>query len=118
MNTHELIVNLIKFGVDTESAIERFMGDSELYRQCLEAFIDDGDFAALGAALESKDCEKAFFAAHTLKGVAGNLGLEPMHATLQEIVEPLRAGRCEGLEAEYEELLHELHSLKCTVRQS
>ena len=117
MSTHELIVSLIKYGVDTQSAIERFMGDSELYRQCLEAFIDDGDFAALGSALESGDCEKAFFAAHTLKGVSGNLGLEPIHATLIDIVEPLREGRCEGLEAEYEELLHELDGLKRTVRQ-
>ncbi len=118
MSTHELIVSLIKYGVDTESAIERFMGDSELYRSCLEAFFDDASIALLGEALMSNDCEKAFFAAHTLKGVAGNLGLNPIHETLVKIVEPLREGRCEGLEAEYEELLHELDALKRTVMQS
>lgn len=118
MSTQELIVNLNKYGVDTSGAIERFMGDSELYRHCLEAFLDDANVALLGEALGNNDCEKAFFAAHTLKGVSGNLGLTPIHNTLIEIVEPLREGHCEGLEVEYEELLQELDALKRTVRQS
>ena len=34
----------------------------------------------------------AFEAAHTLKGVAGNLGLKPLYDAVCHIVEPLRRG--------------------------
>ena len=46
----------------------------------------------LGGALASGDTAKAFEAAHTLKGVTGNMGLTPLYAALCTLVEPLRTG--------------------------
>ena len=39
----------------------------------------------------------AFEAAHTLKGVTGNMGLTPLYDAVCTIVEPLRTGRTGGL---------------------
>ena len=36
-------------------------------------------FAVLGTSIEAKNVEKAFDAAHSLKGTLGNMGLTPMY---------------------------------------
>lgn len=44
----------------------------------------------LGAAIENQEWRAAFEAAHTLKGVTGNMGLDPLYDAVCNIVEPLR----------------------------
>ena len=66
---------LSAYGVDLNEVMERFVNDEELYYECLNTFIDDPSFDGLHNALLEKEYEAAFHHAHTLKGVAGNLGL-------------------------------------------
>lgn len=40
--------------------------------------------------MKARDYTAAFEAAHTLKGVVGNMGLTPLYQAVCEIVEPLR----------------------------
>ena len=42
-------------------------------------------------AIDSGNLEAAFDAAHTLKGVVGNMGLTPLYKAVCDIVQPLRA---------------------------
>lgn len=115
MNDEQLLASLKEYGADIDVALDRFMDDVELYRRCLKSFINDKNLDLLDVSLRDKDCKKAFFASHTLKGVAGNLGLGPMYDAIDDVVEPLRGGRCEGLEVEYEIMLKELARLKAAA---
>lgn len=90
---------------DVDGAMERFMGDEELYRTCLNAVLSDKSFAGLGAALKEDGVKEAFDHAHTLKGVLANMGLTPMYDITVRIVEPLRKGSAEQLLPVYEELM-------------
>lgn len=78
------------YGVDYTATMSRFMGNRELYLRFLNRFPEDNNVELLGKALEQGDREGAFAAAHTLKGVAGNLGLTALHDAASAIVEPLR----------------------------
>lgn len=52
-------------------------------------FPGDPSFSQLQSTLEEKNVEEAFRAAHTLKGVAQNLGFTPLYeatATLTEVL--------------------------------
>lgn len=80
-------------GADMDGAMNRLVNDEELYATCFGYFMDDPSFAALGAALDSKDYAAAFEAAHSLKGVAGNLGLTRLYQLCGGLVEPLRHGQ-------------------------
>ena len=80
----------IEYGVNFPEVMERFVDHEALYVDCLTAFLHDPAFDGLKESLSSKEYEAAFDHAHTLKGVAGNLGLVPLYHALCDIVEPLR----------------------------
>ena len=70
------------YGADYETTMERFMGSEETYREFLDMLFDDDNLANLGEAIESGNLDMAFEAAHTLKGVAGNMGLKRLYAAV------------------------------------
>ena len=88
-----LIDRLRTCGADIDAALERLVGDEVLYESCLRMFLEDPSFPELKAALDCGDYSAAFTAAHTIKGVAGNLGLTPVFTAADALVTPLRHGR-------------------------
>lgn len=81
---------LKSYGADYTQTMERFLGSESFYLRMLGMLPDDESCAQLGRALDEGNLEDAFRAAHTLKGVAGNLGLKPLYEAVCQIVEPLR----------------------------
>lgn len=96
-----MLERLESYGADIKGIRERFMGDMELYRACLTSFLSDGNFAALGRALSEEDYGAAFRAAHTLKGVSGNMGLTPFYQAISLLTESLRGGQYTGVNEQY-----------------
>ena len=61
-----------------------------LVKKFITKFLDDGTYQELCRAMEQGDRELAFRAAHTLKGVCANLGLERLRASAGTLTETLR----------------------------
>lgn len=89
------------WGADTEAALNRFMGDEELYVECLDMIAGDAHFDALAEAIAGKRYEEAFEHAHCLKGVCGNLGLTPLFDAMCVLVEKLRKENYDHIEDPY-----------------
>lgn len=87
---------LLDAGVCIEDALHRLMNNETLLFRLLSRFSQDNSFDALQQALTDGRTEDAFTAAHTLKGVAGNLSLQPLFARCSELVEDLRNGDLTG----------------------
>ena len=83
---------LVEAGVDVDGALARLMQNEGLLTRLLRAFLQDTNFAQLQQALAARDGKAAFAAAHTLKGVAGNLSMKDLFARVSEVVECLRGG--------------------------
>lgn len=81
---------LTAYGVDWDEVMERFVQSEELYLECLGMLVEDENPALLEKALEDGDYGAAFDAAHTLKGVAANMGLMPLFEAVGALVAPLR----------------------------
>ena len=79
------------YGGDYETTMNRFTGKENLYLKILNMLMQDDNMQKLEAGLQKGDLSGAFNAAHTLKGIAGNLGLTPFFESVCRIVEPLRA---------------------------
>ena len=110
-----LTIDLLKSsGVDTESGLARCMGMEEFYLSLVEKALHDKNFTVLQESVGAKDYDKAFEAAHALKGILGNLSLEPMYTTICEITELLRA----RTDADYTPLLDELHRAKSVLDEA
>lgn len=88
---------LVEAGVDLETAMERFMNNDTLLVRFLKKFPADQNYQKLVEAMETDNVEDAFAAAHTLKGLCGNLSLSAMQAVVSEQTELLRSGK--GAEA-------------------
>lgn len=108
----DTIERLREWGCDMDGAMERFLNDEDLYRDCLNAVIEDEAFDRLKTALDAHNAQEAFGYAHTLKGVLANMGLTPMFDIITLLVEPLRAGNCENLMPEYGKLIESREKLK------
>ena len=78
------------YGADYNSTMARFMGKEAMYLKFLDMLFKDDNLEKLGTALEQQDYEAAFAAAHTLKGVVGNMGLTPLFNAVCAIVESFR----------------------------
>lgn len=81
-----------QYGADYETTMARFTGNEQMYLKILSMLPRDKNLHRLDQALQAGDYPAAFDAAHTLKGMAGNLGLTPLYQAVCAIVEPLRAG--------------------------
>ncbi len=74
-------------GINTQSVLSRLNGNRELLRNLLHKFSTDraGMVEEIAAALENEDRERARQLAHALKGIAGNIGADTLHAALIDL---------------------------------
>lgn len=79
-------------GINYEEGVKRFAGNAAIYEKFLLKFKEDTSFEELDHAMEDQDFGTAFTAAHTLKGVCGNLSMNEMYHELVPFVELLRNG--------------------------
>lgn len=114
---NELLEKLTAWGVNLGEVRLRFLDDDELYIDCLHAFVQDPSFAALDSAIRDQNHISAFEHAHTLKGVAGNLGLAPLYHALSGLVECLRTQSYDTLERSYQTVLQEKNAFLFFVAQ-
>ena len=103
---NDRIKRLADLGCDVEDAMERFLDDEDFYMECLEQVLYDPQFQRLQTALENHQLQEGFDCAHTLKGLAANLGLTSLASMASRITEPLR----EGKEADFMRLYQDLQS--------
>jgi len=104
----EILAKLNEWGCNVDVALERLIGDKEFYVDCLKVFKDDENFFMLKDSLDKKDYKQCFDCAHTLKGIAANLGLKPVCNATSKIIEKLRAEDYSDLKREYE-MVHKEH---------
>lgn len=81
---------LKQLGCNTDDGLTRCMGNEAFYFKLIGRVVDDKNFQALEDAVAAKDLDAAFDAAHSLKGVLGNLALTPIYEPVYEITELLR----------------------------
>jgi CheY-like chemotaxis protein len=79
-------------GIDVEGALKRVAGNKRLFRSLLEQFAaKQGDAGAqIGRALQSGDQALAGRIAHTVKGVAGNLGMGSVQQAAEKVEHAIR----------------------------
>jgi CheY-like chemotaxis protein len=79
-------------GIDIKDGLSRVGGNVQLYRGLLVKFAAKHNDAGLQvtAALDRRDHEVAQRIAHTIKGVAGNIGIKRVHAAAERLEKAIR----------------------------
>ncbi len=90
IETEEVLENefeLIIFGLDTEDGLKRVGGNRKLYLSLLRKFVDDfADIEAqINESISDRRNQDATRQAHTVKGVAGNIGANDIFDVAEKI---------------------------------
>ncbi|MBF0280820.1 MAG: response regulator [SAR324 cluster bacterium] len=74
-------------GIDTKTGLERVARNDKLYRKLLKKFSQNqaNSTEEIKKALKNKDIELAIRLAHTIKGVAGNIGAMDLHVAARDL---------------------------------
>ncbi|MGN0656882.1 MAG: Hpt domain-containing protein [Ruminiclostridium sp.] len=78
-----------QFGGDF-AAIKKRLPSEALIKKFITKFPEDGSFSDLKTAMKEGSRERAFRAAHTLKGVCANLSLSRLQLSASKLTELLR----------------------------
>lgn len=92
-----------EFGGDYDDTVKRLMRE-DIVKKFLKKFLDDDSYDNLNKALKTKNMDEAFRAAHTLKGIAINLGLNNLYDISSVMTEKLRHKDYLGVDSIMEKL--------------
>lgn len=87
---------------DVQGTLHRFSGNRALLKKFMLKFPQDTTFEELGTAVVRGDYEAVETTAHTLKGVAANLGFVRLYETCGDLVQAVRQGQYESISALFE----------------
>lgn len=111
------ITKLEEIGVDTRGALDRFMGDKDMYIRFVLRTNSMLRLDLMHYAIEDDDADAFYEAAMGIRGTASNLGLLPVVETLDDALVEFRSSRLrnpekmQGLVHEMDEFLQKLTQL-------
>lgn len=89
---------LIEAGFDMDGVKERLGGDQDFFKSLLGMVLESSSYDEMIVAFRERKTQEAFEAAHALKGMTGNMGMQKVYEALVPLVEELRAGDFEAAE--------------------
>lgn len=89
---------LAEYGIDYPDAMERMGDNADLYKKLALKYLQNDCMANLVAAMEVKDFDAAYKAAHTLKGASGNLSFNSLFNIVAAQSDALYQGEYEAAE--------------------
>lgn len=106
-------------GGDYENVLGRFGGMEAMVKRFLAKFEQDDSYQKLVEAVGNKDEKAIEAAAHTLKGVCSNLGIDRLQRLSENIMFHARAGKpvnevpamLEQVSKEHDLVIEKLHAL-------
>ena len=107
-------------GVNLSQALGRFMGNEALFLSFIGKLPEKLQFDPILQALNQEDEEEFYMRVHSLKGMAGNLSIEPIYDCAQAILVEFRASKFQNkkkLLSLIEEAIRESESLSDLIQQ-
>lgn len=85
MDKQEFYAQLDRLGLCTQDALERFMGNEELFLSFVCQLPEKLNLSRIRQALDQEDEESFYLSIHSLKGLAGNMSIRPVCDCAQAI---------------------------------
>ena len=93
MISKEFCQEMLEVGLNVPEMVEHFMDNEQMFLKYLYKFFEAADSVVLEltSAAEKEDYQNMLFTAHSLKGLAGNIGLNGVYLPAKKIVDDIRA---------------------------
>lgn len=107
-----------EIGMNIDEVLNRFAQNPSLLKKFVKKFPNDKTFQNLSVALKNRDSQEVEVCAHTLKGVAGNLGFSKLYdrcsdlgTVVKEDNDHLLYNAFDDLQEEYEKVLETISKI-------
>ena len=94
----DLTTELSKYGIDYADALDRVDGDGDFYKTLAMKYLENDNYNNLVSAMDVKDFDEAYKAAHALKGISGNLSFNDLFTSSAEVSDALFQGEYQAAE--------------------
>lgn len=104
--------------IDLEEGLGRLRGNKKIYKTLLGTFLKNDSMTTLQNALDSGDTDAAAMAAHTIKGMAGNLSFTALYQCAMAQEAAIKSGEATDmplLTMVWDETLAEVNALIPTL---
>lgn len=101
---------------DYDDVVKRLISE-ELVSRFVVKFVADDSFSVLNEGMRERDAEKAFRGAHTLKGVAQNLGFTALGKSAAELTEVLRGRTFVGADELFEKVKADYENVISAIKE-
>lgn len=105
-----------QLGGDYEDVLKRLHSET-LVQKFVIKFLNDQSYELLLQAVEDKNAEEAFRAAHTLKGICQNLSFTQLYESSHLVTEIFREGQCEIEPELFSRLRKDYEQTAAAIRQ-
>ncbi|MBT6226710.1 MAG: response regulator [Candidatus Scalindua sp.] len=105
-------------GIDVESSLIRVGGNMKLYKQLLIEFRDDysNSFHDIKIAIENNNLKDAERYAHSVKGVAGNIGISKLHKIAGDLEAVIKKRETDKYDIKLKKYSKELSKVLTTLK--
>lgn len=103
-------------GENATDVVNRF-GSEVVVEKFALRFLDDPSYENLASALSAGDTQTAFRAAHTLKGIAANLGFNNLYVAASRLTEKLRGNENADTYAEFNDVRAEYAKVVAAIKR-
>ena len=120
MEREELFQQMDRLGVHTQEALSRFMNNEKLFLSFVCQLPDKLNLTRIRQGLDAEDEKTFYMNVHNLKGLAGNLSIEPIYDCAQAILVEFRSSKFKNkakLYALIREAESESESLAALIQQ-
>lgn len=100
--------------LNKEETLDRFMDNEALYMKFLVKFLEDATYNNLVASIKADDHGQSQRCAHTLKGLASNLGLNELSGIASEMTDRFKLNDVKGAR-EFMDALDKQYKTVCEV---
>lgn len=102
----EFCDEMLKVGMNVPEMVEHFMDNEEMFLKYLYKFFESANSVVLELTsdAEKEDYQNMLFTAHSLKGLAGNIGLNGVFLPAKKIVDDIRAGDLSECGSDFQKL--------------
>ena len=115
---NKLFAALKERNVDIEGTLSRFMENEELYIKFLKRYPDEDKITPVVEAAAAKDFDQLVSAAHKLKGVSANLGMNDIAQKAGDIEAGAKNRSLDDPEAAASELKTEYNRICRIIREN
>lgn len=108
---------MLQLGIDVDVTLNRFMNNEKMYMKFLKRTENDPTYKELKVSVAEQDYDMVERSAHTLKGVAGNMGFQNLMDYCADLVADVREERYDDIEADFDQVQTEYTRVIDVIRE-